>query len=52
MNRRPLLLSTLAAGLIAAFATSAQAATPGRLLPGGHTTVHNLPLGGGLGTLS
>lgn len=45
MNRRPLLISTLAAGLIAAFAT-AQAATPARLLPSGHTTVHNLPLGG------
>ncbi len=46
MTSRPFLLSALATGLIAAFATSAQAATPGRLLPSGNTTVHSVPLGG------
>ncbi len=46
MNSRPLLLSALATGLLAAFAFTAQAAQPNRLLPSGSTSVHNLPAGG------
>ena len=46
MNSRPLLLSALASALVAACAFSVQASEPGRLLPSGSTSVHNLATGG------